>query len=123
MKDNKNLIAKEGTKQDGKNRWVFVPVKKARVVKQTNEYVLIAIEEDTTAIITTKFKRAKESDECIFLSVPYDYKISCRTTDYDEQSKKYVVTRSFTIYPFTLIKKLKELDVEEPQIEDAPLPF
>ena len=81
-----------------KNNWVFLAIRKGLIAKRTKEYVLIKLPYGYSAIINAKFIRAKESDEKIFASVPYDYKIKVRQTAYDTANEKWVVVDERTKY-------------------------
>ena len=102
--------------------WVFVPVKKVNLLKRTEDYVLFLIGENTTAIVSSKFVRQKESDDFIYISLPDDYSVSTRQTGL--VNGKWQTIKELKITPYTLKKKenayTKPVDVED---SDGDRPF
>lgn len=72
-----------------KNEWVFIPVRKDTILKRTETYVLFKVSERATAIISSKFVRKKENEDFIFVSLPQDYKVNWRMTQYNQTTRKY----------------------------------
>ena len=97
-------------------RWVFIPVEKTRVLKREETYVLLKLNDHISAIISSRFVRKKESDTHIFMSVPQDYKIKVRYTEFDEETKRYVVKEENEVNAWYVLKALKHEC-------DEPLPF
>ena len=60
-----------------------MPVNKELVAKRTEDYLLVKLPYGYSAIISSKFLRKKETDEMLYCSMPYDYKIKTRQTEYD----------------------------------------
>lgn len=63
-----------------------------------------------SAIINGKFLRKKESDEFVYASLPYDYKISVRQTEYDAESKEWHVVDEKTMFPRQITWSLHVLE-------------
>ena len=63
-----------------------------------------------SAIINGKFLRKKESDEFVYASLPYDYKISVRQTEYDTESKEWHVVDEKTMFPRQITWSLHVLE-------------
>ena len=71
---------------------MFIPVKKVNVLKRTDTYLLIKLSDKATAIVSAKFIRQKEGEDCIYLSVPDDYIIKVRFSELSAKSGRYEVT-------------------------------
>ena len=110
-KENQNHL--ENSK---KNDWVFVPIRKTLVAQRTSNYVLVKLAYGYSVIINTKFLRRKESDEFIYASLPYDYKINARQTEYDVESKEWHIVDERNLYPRQLTW---ELHVIEEQLKNG----
>ena len=78
--------------------------------------MLVKLAYGYSVIINSKFLRKKESEEFVYASMPYDYKISARQTEYDTQSKKWHITDERTLYPRQLSW---ELHVVEEQLKNG----
>ena len=87
------------SENSNKKDWVFVPIRKELIVKRTNDYVLVKMPYGYSAIISGKFVRQKESDTHIYTSMPYNYKIKERQTEYDTTTKKWNVVDERQVYP------------------------
>ena len=97
-------------KNETNNEWVFVAIRKELVAKRTKEYVLIKLPYGYSAIINAKFIRKKESDTHIFASMPYNYKINVRQTQFSTDNKKWNVVDEKTKYPRQLSWDLHVLE-------------
>jgi TPP-dependent 2-oxoacid decarboxylase len=114
-------------KTTNNTQWTFVPVKKERVIKATETYVLInlatfAQEEhhiSVSTIISSKFKRQKETEDTIFLSIPENFKLRIKKSMWDRERKKYVDEFVGEISPSQLKEKLDNL-IGKPLPEDLP---
>lgn len=114
-------------KTTNNTQWTFVPVKKERVIKATDTYVLINLatisqEEhhiSVSTIISSKFKRKKESNDCIYLSIPETFKLHVKKSMWDKDRNKYVDEMLDDITPSQLKAKLEKL-VGKPLPEDLP---
>ena len=89
MKQEQNQNATQG--KENTTRWVFIPVAKTDVLKREETYVLLRLANNVSAIVSSKFIRAKESDTHIYLSVPEDYKVKIRTTILNGTNNRYEV--------------------------------
>lgn len=76
-------------------KWVFIPLSKAHILKRTDKYVLFDVDGTASAILNTVFLRKKETDEMVFFSVPADYVIYCRVKEYKEG--KWMVTSEYQV--------------------------
>lgn len=83
---NVGVVEKPQTNEE----WVFIPLPKSLIIKQTDTYILFKLGENISSIVSAKFKRKKESDSHIYLSVPPSYNFGCKLTSYDAETKKYV---------------------------------
>ena len=87
-------------------KWVFIPVMKDNIIKRTDSYVLLDVDGTASGIITTKFLRKKEDDECVFFSIPADYVITCRVREYQEgvgyQTIKEYQVKAIDLRPLVL---------------------
>lgn len=92
-------------------QWVFIPLAKALILKKTEKFILFKVG-DGSAIVSAKFKRAKESDTHIFLSVPKTYEFTIKYNSYDQDAKKWVTTRE-RIAKAEQVKELVDLDPED----------
>ena len=115
MKEQKNQNHLENSKTTT-NDWVFVAIRKSLIAKRTETYVLVKLAYGYSVIINSKFLRKKESEEFVYASLPYDYKISARQTEYDTESKKWHITDERTLYPRQLSW---ELHVVEEQLKNG----
>lgn len=80
------------TKVNNNDNWVFVPVKKSRIIKTLKDAVLIKIDNETSTILPLVFKRKKETETDIFFSLPKDFKMNIRKSVYNKETKTYDVT-------------------------------
>lgn len=85
--------------------WVFIPLSKELILKSTDDYILFKLGGGATTIVSAKFKRKKESDEKIFLSVPETYEFNCQRREFDKNKNRYVPVERWSIKA----KELKEL--------------
>lgn len=105
MKNNQNHL--EGSKEKD---WVFLAIKKVLIAKRTDQFVLVKLSYGQSAIINAKFLRKKESEEYIYASLPYDYKISIRQTEFALEDSKWHVVSEKTIFPRQLHWELYFID-------------
>ena len=91
MKQEQNQNATQG--KENTTRWVFIPVAKTDVLKREETYVLLNLSDNASAIISSKFVRAKESDTHIYLSIPEDYKIKVRLSKVNKKTHRYEVAK------------------------------
>lgn len=89
---------------------MFVAIRKDLIAKRTEDYVLIKLPYGYSAIISAKFLRKKESETHIFASLPYDYKIKERQTEYDTESKQWNVVDTREVYAKQLTWELFVLE-------------
>ena len=80
---------------------------KSLVAKRTPSYAVIKLARSVSAIVSTKFIRAKETEDTIFLSLPPDYRVDWRRTKYNPQSKKYEVEQLGMFTPEQLLNEIK----------------
>lgn len=101
-------------------RWVFIPVKKTRVLKRTEQYLLLVVDDTITehngyikTFISTKFLRSKETEDALFLSLPEDMIIRLDVSEKTENGG-YRTENVKNINPWTLRKlMLGELHANE----------
>lgn len=100
--------------QEGANttHWVFIPLAKALILKRTDKFILFKVG-DGSAIVSAKFKRAKESDTHIFLSVPETYNFGVKYNEYDAESKKFVTYKEVEV-PADKMKEYLDKDLTLP---------
>ena len=115
-----------------KGKWTFVPVPKELVAKRTDKYVLIKLPVGQSAIVNAVFLRKKETEEKLFMSIPEDYQIKARQSQYNPKTKKYEVVKESIITASQLVMDIKYyLDCKKDGHETAeilsyefnPLPF
>lgn len=122
MKQEQNQNATQG--KENTTRWVFIPVAKTNVLKREETYALLKIGANATAIISSKFVRAKESETHIFLSIPEDYKIKVRLSKVNQKTHRYEVAKEKEVDAWYVRKCINKLqDVEEKDLPDDDLPF
>ena len=102
--------------------WVFIPLSKELILKSTEKYILFKLKDGATAIVSAVFKRKKESDEHIFLSVPPTYNFSCQVREYSEKQRKYVSKKQWDIKAQEMKELLNQIEGEG-GIPDDDLPF
>ena len=90
--------------------WTFMAIRKDCIAKRTEEYLLIKLPYGWSAILTTKFLKKKEHDDVVFMSIPSDYNIKLRQTQFDEGSKTYLVVEEKVVDALTLLNELRVLD-------------
>ena len=71
-------------------------------MKRTDKYVLINVDGRASAIVNAKFLRKKETEDCVFLSLPPDYKVGCRVREYDAETGKWNEVKKFELKPTSL---------------------
>ena len=69
---------------------------KDNIIKRTKDYVLFDVDGTASGIITAKFLRKKEDEECVFFSIPEDYVITCRVREYKE-GKGYQLVKEYQV--------------------------
>ena len=122
MKQEQNQNNAQG--KENTTRWVFIPVAKENVLKREETYALLKIGANATAIISSKFVRAKESETHIFLSIPEDYKIKVRLSKVNQKTHRYEVAKEKEVDAWYVRKCINKLqDVEEKDLPDDDLPF
>ena len=128
MKQEQNQNATQG--KENTTRWVFIPVAKTDVLKREETYVLLKVGTNYSAIVSSKFVRAKESDTHIYLSIPEDYKVKLRETMFDATCNKYIKVGEQEVDAWYLrkcISKLQDVKVdtnlEGLDLPDDDLPF
>lgn len=57
-------------------------------MKKTDKYILFKVGSGS-AIVSAKFKREKENEDMVFLSVPETYNFGVKYNVYDAESKKW----------------------------------
>ena len=65
--------------ENQEREWVFIPLLKKHVIKRTDTYLLFDLDGIATGIVSAKFIRKKETDDFVFLSLPPEYEVNCRT--------------------------------------------
>lgn len=70
-------------------------------------YVLFLIDEVASGIVNAKFKRKKETDDYIFLSLPENYEINCQVRDFIDG--KWQTTKKWVVKAKDLKAVLKDL--------------
>ena len=103
MKENQSQNHLENSKTTD---WVLVAVRKSLIAKRTDDYVLVKLAYGYSVIISAKFLRKKESEEFIYASLPYDYKINARQTEYATEDQKWHIVDERTLYPRQLTWEL-----------------
>lgn len=86
-------------------------------MKKTDKYILFKVG-DGSAVVSTKFKRAKEHEDMVFLSVPETYNFGVKYNSYDAEQKKYVTYRKVDVNA----KVMKDLLAKDKDIPNQ-LPF
>ena len=84
-------------------------------MKRTEKYILFKAG-DGSAVVSTKFKREKEHDDMVFLSVPETYEFTIKFNVYDQGAKKWVSERENVVKADVM----KQIITGEP---DDDLPF
>lgn len=95
---------------------MFVPIRKELIAKRTDTFVLVKLAYGYSVIINSKFLRKKETQEFIYASLPYDYKINARQTEYDVETKQWHIVDERNLYPRQLTW---ELHVVEEQLKNG----
>lgn len=71
------------------NNWVFLPVHKSRVIKELDKATLIYVDFDRSTILPKVFRRAKETKDFIYYSLPKDFNANIRVSYKNEETRKY----------------------------------
>lgn len=71
------------------NNWVFLPVHKTRIIKELDKATLIMVEFDRTIILPKVFRRAKETEDYIYYSLPQDFMANVRISVKNEKTRRY----------------------------------
>ena len=106
-KENQNHL-----ENSNENNWVFVAIRKDLIAKRTDDYVLVKLSSGYSVIINAKFLRKKEGENHIYASMPYDYKIKARQTEYVVEDKKWHTTDERDIFPRQLTWQLHLVEKE-----------
>lgn len=71
------------------NNWVFLPVHKSRIIKELDRATLIVVDFDRSTILPKVFRRAKETKDYIFYSLPKDFNANIRVSVRNEETRRY----------------------------------
>lgn len=115
MKQENQAIQTPSEQVANNTNWVFIPLPKALILKKTDKYILFKVG-DGSAVVSTKFKRAKEHEDMVFLSVPETYNFGVKYNSYDAESKKWVTIKECDVNA----REMKDLLNSQ---EDDKLPF
>lgn len=96
------------------NGWVFLPVHKSRIIKELDKATLLLIDANVTTILPKVFRRAKETEDYIYYSLPQDFQVSIRVSFQDPKSRKYSHTDKE--YP---VSKLTECSLDKKYIDET----
>ena len=91
--------------------WVFIPLPKALILKKTDKYILFKVG-DGSAVVSTKFKRAKEHEDMVFLSVPETYNFGVKYNSYDAEQKKFVTYKEVDV-PANAMKEYLDPNIDK----------
>lgn len=80
---------KKMMKNEQQNNWEFLPVHKSRVLKELEKAKLILIDFNVTTILPNVFKRAKETEDFIFYSLPNNFKVNIRVSTQNAKTRRY----------------------------------
>ena len=112
LMNNNGVVTTQDQKEETFNKWVFVPLLKSNVIKRTDSYILFNVDGVASGIVSTKFLRKKESEDCLFLSLPANYEVNCQVREKIEgrwtPTKKYVITAE-ELRPLVLIHNKEKL--------------
>lgn len=108
---NNNGVAKTDNGQQ--TEWVFIPLPKDLVIKKTEKYVLFQVGDNISSIVSAKFKRKKESENFIYLSVPANYMFGIKETRYNEETHKWETMRQKDLSAKLMRKYLNYFDEDE----------
>lgn len=107
-----------------KQEWVFIPLSKELILKSTDKYILFKIGDGATSIVSAVFKRKKETEEKVFLSVPPEYNFGCQVREYDNKQRKYVSVKKWDVKAGDMKELLSKLeDKKQEDLPDDDLPF
>lgn len=71
------------------NNWVFLPVHKTRIIKELEKSTLILVDFDRSTILPKVFRKAKETKDFIYYSLPQDFNASVRVSVQNESTRRY----------------------------------
>lgn len=71
------------------NNWVFLPVHKSRIIKELDKATLLYVDFDRSTILPKVFRRAKETKDYIFYSLPKDFNANIRVSKLNEKTRKF----------------------------------
>lgn len=111
MKQENQAIQTPSEQVANNTNWVFIPLPKALILKRTDKYILFKVG-DGSAIVSAKFKRAKEHEDMVFLSVPETYNFGVKYNEYDTEQKKFVTYKEVEC-PANAMKDYLSLSEEE----------
>ena len=123
---------KIATQTSENKEWVFTPVNKVNLVHEEKDYVIISLKSGYTAIINRCFIRKKETEDYIYVSLPRDYKINVRQSEYNKEERKTNVLRTLeiSVWDFNKYCRLNNKAIEEQKngvvethLDDDKLPF
>ena len=77
------------SKETRKDNWVFLPVHKTRIISELERAVLIKLDFDRSTILPNVFKRAKETKDYIFFSLPEDFNANIRVSIQNPKTRRY----------------------------------
>lgn len=100
------------------NNWVFLPVHKSRIVKELDKATLILVEYDRTLILPKVFRRAKETKDFIYYSLPQDFNANIRVSELvgkKYEHHDYSLSISKVADECGLDKPYKDIEVEVEQ--------
>lgn len=101
--------------------WLFVKVHKNRIIKTADDYTIIKLLGNSgySSILSNKFRRKKEGEDCIYFSIPSTFVMNARKSVYDVEKKQYVIADE-TNYPAWDFLKIVNADYKsEPHTPTA----
>lgn len=107
------------SENESTTNWVFIPLAKELILKRTEKYILFKVG-GASAIVNAVFKRKKESETHIFLSVPETYMFGVKHNEYDAEKGRWVTINQKDVSA----KDMKEyLQPKKTDLPDDDLPF
>lgn len=75
--------------QTEQTKWVFLPVHKTRIIKELSKTTLFVVDYDRSTILPKVFRRAKETKEYVYYSLPKDFNANIRVSVQDPTSRRF----------------------------------
>ncbi len=102
-------------KNEQQTNWIFLPVHKTRILRELDRATLFVVDYDTSTILPKVFRRAKETKDFVYYSLPKDFKANIRVSHKDGMKyvhKDIAIDVESLVNEYGLDKPYKDVETE-----------